>query len=88
MFLDGELIKDCTLRPEHFYSSQLRKIYMLMGQLAEKGKPIDVVSVAEEAGPDGFFEIGGGGYLPSLADSAPIYSQFQVLSRNCEEICS
>ena len=44
---------------------------MLMGQLAEKGKPIDVVSVAEEAGPGGFFEIGGGDYLPSLADSVP-----------------
>ena len=38
LFLEGELIKDCTLRPEHFYSSQLRKIYMLMGQLAEKRK--------------------------------------------------
>ena len=76
LFLDGELIKDCTLRPEHFYSSQLRKIYMLMRQLAEKGKPIDVVSVAEEAGPDGFFEIGGGGYLPSLADSAPSTASF------------
>ena len=36
LFLEGELIKDCTLRPEHFYSSQLRKIYMLMGQLAKK----------------------------------------------------
>ena len=71
LFLDGELIKDCILRPEHFYSSQLRKIYMLMRQLAEKGKPIDVVSVAEEGGTDGFLEIGRGGYLPSLADSAP-----------------
>ena len=28
LFLEGELIKDCTLRPEHFYSLQLRKIYM------------------------------------------------------------
>ena len=77
LFLDGELIKDCTLRPEHFYSSQLRKIYMLMGQLAEKGKPVDVVSVAVEAGTDGFFEIGGGGYLPSLAESAPTAANFQ-----------
>ena len=50
---------------------------MLMGQLAEKGKPIDVVSVAEEAGPDGFFEIGGGGYLPSLADSVPSTANFK-----------
>ena len=43
---------------------------------AEKGKPIDVVSVAEEAGPDGFFEIGGGDYLPSLADSVPSTATF------------
>ena len=77
LFLDGELIKECTLVPEHFYSPQLRKIYMLMGQLAQKGKPIDVVSVAEEAGPDHFFEIGGGGYLPSLADSVPSTANFK-----------
>ena len=88
LFLDGELIKDCTIRPEHFYSSQLRKIYMLMGQLAEKGKPIDVISVAEEAGPDGFFEIGGGGYLPSLAASTPSTASFQLLSRDCKKVCS
>ena len=79
LFLDGELIKECTLVPEHFYSPQLQKIFMLMGQLAEKGKPIDVVSVAEEAGPDGFFEIGGGDYLPSLADSV---ARLQRTSRN------
>lgn len=60
LFLDGEWIKECTLRPEHFYSSRLRKIYILMRQLAKKGKPIDVVFVAEEAGPDNFFESGGG----------------------------
>ena len=30
LFLDGELIKECTLRPEHFYSPQLRKIYIVM----------------------------------------------------------
>ena len=35
-----------------------------MMQLAEKGKPIDLVSVAKEVGPDHFFEIGGGGYFP------------------------
>ncbi|WP_338472720.1 replicative DNA helicase [Niallia sp. XMNu-256] len=77
LFLEGELIKECTLRPEHFYSSKLRNIYILMQQLAEKGKPIDVVSVAEEAGPDHFSEIGGWDLLPSLADCAPSTANFQ-----------
>ncbi|WP_338473082.1 DnaB-like helicase N-terminal domain-containing protein [Niallia sp. XMNu-256] len=36
LFLDGELIKGCTLQPEHFYSTKLRNIYNLMQQLAEK----------------------------------------------------
>ncbi|XTP54060.1 replicative DNA helicase [Niallia sp. Krafla_26] len=77
LFLEGELIHECTLLPEHFYSPQLRKIYILMQQLAEKGKPIDVVSVAEEAGPDSFFEMGGGGYFPSLAESTPTTANFK-----------
>ena len=48
-----------------------------MQQLAEKGIPIDVVSVAEEAGPDNFFEIGGEGYFPSLAASSPTTANFK-----------
>ena len=76
LFLDGELMKECTLVPAHFYSSQLREIFTMMRRLEEKGKPIDVVSVAEEAGPQNFFEIGGDRYLPSLAESAPSTANF------------
>lgn len=77
LFLDGELMKECTLRAEHFYSTPLRSIYILMQKLAEKGKPIDVVSVAEEAGPDHFAEIGGWDLLPALANSVPSTANFQ-----------
>ena len=61
---------------------------MLMGQLAGKGKPIDVVSVAEEAGPNHFFEIGGGGYLPSLADSVPSTANFKHYQEIVKQVCS
>ena len=30
LFLDGELMKECTLRPDHFYSSQLREIFICL----------------------------------------------------------
>ena len=38
LFLEGELIKDCTLRPEHFYSSQLQKDLSVNGAVSGKRK--------------------------------------------------
>jgi len=71
LFLDGDLIKDCTIRPEHLYVSKLRMIFTLMMSLVEKGKPIDMLSVAEEAGSKFWDTIGGGSYLSALAGSVP-----------------
>ena len=51
LLLDGDLIEDCTLRPEHFYS-QLRRAFYHDAPIRRKRRPIDIVSVADEAGRD------------------------------------
>jgi replicative DNA helicase len=76
LLIDGDLIKDCTLRPEHFYSPQLRKIFIMMLRLAEKDKPIDIVSVADEAGTELWDNMGGAGYLVAISGSVPTTANF------------
>ena len=76
LLMDGDLIKDCTLRPEHFYSPQLRKLFTMMLRLAEKEKPIDIVSVADEAGPALWDNMGGASYLVAISGSVPTTANF------------
>ena len=38
LFLDGELIKECTLVPEHFYSATATKDLYVDGAVSRKGK--------------------------------------------------
>jgi len=75
LLLDGELIKDCSLRPEHLYVPRLKTIFTYMLKLTEKGKPIDMVSVAEEAGNE-LFNLGGGSYLAAISGSVPTTANF------------
>lgn len=76
ILLEGELIKDCSLQPEHFYSTKLRFIYTLMLRLVEKEKPIDMVSVVDEAGPEDWLTFGGGSYLCAISGSVPTTANF------------
>jgi len=75
LLLDGELIKDCSLRPEQLYVPRLQTIFSFMLKLAEKGKPIDMVSVAEEAGNE-LGNLGGGSYLDAISGSVPTTAHF------------
>ena len=87
LLIDGDLIKDCTIRPEHFNSHKLRKIFTMMLRLAEKGKPVDMVSVADEAGPKHLDNIGGASYLSPLA-AVSQQRQISLLSRTGEKVLS
>ncbi|WP_409274840.1 DnaB-like helicase N-terminal domain-containing protein [Neobacillus sp. SCS-31] len=49
-FLDGGLVQECTVKPDQLYTYKMREIFAVILRLAEKGKPVDVISVAEEAG--------------------------------------
>ena len=61
---------------DHFYSSKLRFIYLQMLRLEEKEKPIDMVSVIDEAGPENWLKMGGGSYLSELSGSVPTTVNF------------
>ena len=52
-FSEPELLKECTIRPEQLYSPRLRQLYKAIRSLDEKGKPIDVIALIEELGPQG-----------------------------------
>nr|WP_284521396.1 DnaB-like helicase C-terminal domain-containing protein [Cytobacillus pseudoceanisediminis] len=76
LFLEDGLIKDCTLRPEHFYLARLKRLMSLILQLDAKGKPVDVISVVEEAGQHNLESIGGSSYITQLAGSVPTVANF------------
>ncbi|KAF0820871.1 MULTISPECIES: replicative DNA helicase [unclassified Cytobacillus] len=76
LFLEDGLIKDCKLRPEHFYLSRLKRLMTIILQLDAKGKPVDVISVVEEAGHHNLESIGGIGYITEIAGSVPTAANF------------
>lgn len=81
LFLDPELVKECTIRPEQLYSRRLRLIYSAIRSLDDKGKPIDVIAVAEELGPQGLDGIGGFSYITELAVSVPTTANFSFYQK-------
>jgi replicative DNA helicase len=65
--------------PEDLYSQANQLIYQRMIDLAEKSRPIDLVSLSEEINQDGLLEkAGGAGYLSALTDGVPIGSNSSV----------
>ncbi|WP_235924746.1 replicative DNA helicase [Neobacillus sedimentimangrovi] len=84
-FLDEQLIKECTIKPEQLYSSRLRQIFSAIRSLDEKGKPIDIISIIEELGLDRLQEIGGVSYLNQLAGSVPTTANFHFYEKLVKE---
>ena len=69
-FLQNEAA--AALQAEHFYLDSHRRIYQRMLDLNEFGKPIDIISLAEELGRHKELEsVGGVAYLTSLTDGVP-----------------
>lgn len=69
-FLQNEAA--AALKPEHFFLDSHRRIYQRMLDLNEFGKPIDIISLAEELGRHKELEsVGGVAYLTSLTDGVP-----------------
>lgn len=75
-FLDGGLVYECTIQPEQLYTKKLQLLLKAIQLLAEKGKPIDVISVIEEIGYDQIENIGGISYITDLACSVPATANF------------
>ncbi len=69
-FLQNEAA--AALQPEHFFLDSHRRIYQRMLDLNEFGKPIDIISLADELGRHKELEsVGGVAYLTSLTDGVP-----------------
>jgi replicative DNA helicase len=74
MLRDNAVIGDIVqiVRTEHFYADAHQKIFSAITYLYDKGKPVDIVVLAEELHQRGQVEdIGGYGYLTELWDAAP-----------------
>lgn len=81
-FLEPELVTECTIRPDQLYFPRLRLLYSAIRSLNEKGKPIDVIAIVEELGPQGVEGIGGISYITELAGSVPTTANFKFNKRS------
>ena len=77
LFLQEGLIKECRLGCEHLYDRRLAALLGAMRAVDGAGKPVDVVSVAEELGAERLEGLGGLSYVLRLADSVPTTANFK-----------
>lgn len=88
IFLTDEALVSATelLMPEDFYRAAHQRIYQIMMDLAEKGEPVDLVTVTSELQDRKWLdEIGGVSYLADLANSVPTAANVEYYSKIVEE---
>lgn len=74
------------LIPEDFYRASHQKIYNVMLKLADKGEPVDLVTVTSELADANLLEeIGGVSYLSDLANAVPTAANIEYYGRIVEE---
>lgn len=79
LLLKPDAIHDVSdsIYPESFYAEKHRHIFTTMRELADRGEPIDLLTLSERMQNQGLLERGGGrSYLAELADSAPSPGNF------------
>lgn len=84
MLLDGESVITAAelLKPEDFYQDSHRLLFAAMLELAETGKPVDMVTVAENLRSQGNLErVGGVAFVASLANSVPTAANIEHYAR-------
>jgi replicative DNA helicase len=88
IFLDSSALTLASevLVPEDFYRASHQKIFTAMLKVADKGEPVDLVTVtAELADSKMLEEVGGVSYLSELADSVPTAANVEYYARIVEE---
>ncbi|MFC7061049.1 replicative DNA helicase [Halobacillus seohaensis] len=70
ILVEGDLIKDVTLRGEHFTDLRHRSIYEAMRKIDEVGEAVNLVTVTTELNQR-INQVGGVSYLSALAQSIP-----------------
>lgn len=68
ILLEGSLISDVIIQPEHFYAAGHRNIFQAMKACADEGSIIDIVTVTTKLGA-AIQQVGGTTYLLELAQS-------------------
>lgn len=84
MLLEKEAIEKGTelLKPEDFYREAHRVIFEVIVHLANKGEPVDMITVSEELTRRSMLEkIGGLSYLTSLANSVPTSANMEYYAK-------
>lgn len=76
LLLDGELIKECRLTEEHFFSAVHRAIFQLIRKVEEDGQPLDLVTLVSKMDPSFLGQIGGVEYLANMIESVPTTANF------------
>lgn len=77
----GSVIKEISLRPEHFYLPIHQTIFEAMRALERQDEKIDLVTVVTELGENRALEVGGVDHLTSLACSVPITENFPTYEK-------
>ncbi|WP_082232072.1 replicative DNA helicase [Halobacillus massiliensis] len=70
ILLEGEVMKDVTLSPEHFYIPNHQMIYVAMQSIYKRQEPINLVTVTTEL-KEKINVVGGVSYLSQLVESIP-----------------
>ncbi|GAA5346708.1 replicative DNA helicase [Planifilum fimeticola] len=74
------------LRPDDFYRQGHQRLFQAMLNVAERGEPVDLVTVSEELQKTKQLEeVGGVSYLTELADSVPTSAHADHYARIVEE---
>ena len=79
LLLKPDAIHDVSdlIRPDSFYAEKHRLIFGAMSELAQRGEPIDLLSLSERLSGQGLLERAGGrAYLAELAAAAPAPGNF------------
>ncbi|MDQ0209118.1 replicative DNA helicase [Alkalicoccobacillus murimartini] len=88
IFLSDTALITSTERliPEDFYRAAHQRIYQVMVELAEKGEPVDLVTVTADLQDRKWLEeIGGVSYLGDIANAVPTAANVEYYSRIVEE---
>ena len=79
LLLKPDAIHDVSdlVRTDSFYAEKHRLIFAAMRELADRGEPIDLLTLSERLGNQGLLERAGGrAYLAELAAAAPAPGNF------------
>lgn len=77
----GELIKEITLEPQHFYDEYNQIIFKAMKEIEKDNDPIDLVSIVTKIGNKNLSKIGGRKRLSELMNGVPSLKPYKTYEK-------